>query len=280
MFRNVGKTLSIYQLAELGGTAFTRACTQQNIQAGFKSSGIWPLDKDIFTDIDFMPTDITYRPLVSEPKTSLTPLIQPSLANVMATNCGETSDSSLPSVNYSNINSPEQVTVFSSPEMFKGCTRAAPRKQSNRGRKCGKTMLATSSPAMNDIKEKKVKKSNPGPSKVKKSLFQPETENVSVSSDSDDIPYDDSTDSDVFDNESDMDVENEVVEMETAESVVRMDIVESVNVDDFVLCEFELKAGKRKYLIGKVLQQQDEDGDVEVSFLRKNAKIVDTFFMA
>ena len=123
-------------------------------------------------------------------------------------------------------------------------------------------------------KKKKVKKSNPGPSKVKKSLFQPGTENVSVSSDSDDITYG------VFDNESNMYVQNEVVEMETAESVVRMDIVESVNVDDFVLCEFELKAGKRKYLIGKVLQQQDEDGDVEVSFLRKSAKIVDTFFMA
>ena len=48
MLRNVGKPITIYQIAELDGEAIVKAATLSNVQSGFQSSGIWPLIK-IFT---------------------------------------------------------------------------------------------------------------------------------------------------------------------------------------------------------------------------------------
>nr|KAI8763259.1 hypothetical protein BgiMline_006195 [Biomphalaria glabrata] len=65
---NVNTFMSIYQLAELGGTAFLKASKKQNILSGFKTSGVWPLDKDIFSDDEFLPSDVTDRPMVADPE--------------------------------------------------------------------------------------------------------------------------------------------------------------------------------------------------------------------
>lgn len=62
MLQNVGKTISIYQLAQLGGTAFVRAATPENICSGFRASGIWPLNPEAFDNIDYLPSSITDRP--------------------------------------------------------------------------------------------------------------------------------------------------------------------------------------------------------------------------
>ncbi|KAK6964347.1 pogo transposable element with krab domain [Biomphalaria glabrata] len=55
---------------------------------------------------------------------------------------------------------------------------------------------------------------------------------------------------------------------------VRMDSVESVNVNDYVLCEFEV-GKKTKYLVGKVMKEEDEDGDI--LFCKRVGKLVDKF---
>ena len=59
MMRNPGKQLTIYQTAELAGIALTSAATPANIQAGFKASGIWPFDKCVFSETDFLPSNLT-----------------------------------------------------------------------------------------------------------------------------------------------------------------------------------------------------------------------------
>ena len=38
MLRNVGKPISIYQIAKLGGGAYAKAATPSNINSGFKAS--------------------------------------------------------------------------------------------------------------------------------------------------------------------------------------------------------------------------------------------------
>lgn len=38
------------------------AANMSNIQSGFKVSGIWPYNPDIFTDEEFLPSYITHRP--------------------------------------------------------------------------------------------------------------------------------------------------------------------------------------------------------------------------
>ena len=61
MMRNPGKTLSIFNIAQLVGEAWTKAATPQNILAGFKVSGIWPFDRNIFGDDEYLPSNVTDR---------------------------------------------------------------------------------------------------------------------------------------------------------------------------------------------------------------------------
>lgn len=63
LMRHPGKTVSIYNVAELLGQAFDRAMTPSNIKSGFRKTGIFPFDRHIFTDNDFMPSEVTNRPL-------------------------------------------------------------------------------------------------------------------------------------------------------------------------------------------------------------------------
>ena len=58
---NVGKRFSIYEVAEATAKACDVAFTHNNIKAGFRATGIWPFDKNIFTKSDFLsskPTDL------------------------------------------------------------------------------------------------------------------------------------------------------------------------------------------------------------------------------
>ena len=52
MMRNVGKLITIYQIAELAGTALTKATTPENAIATFRVSGVWPFDRDIFSNVN------------------------------------------------------------------------------------------------------------------------------------------------------------------------------------------------------------------------------------
>ncbi|XP_004210946.2 uncharacterized protein LOC101237870 [Hydra vulgaris] len=54
MLYNPGRTFTIYQVAASVGLAFLKAITPSNIVAAFKKTGIFPFDRNVFTDIDFM----------------------------------------------------------------------------------------------------------------------------------------------------------------------------------------------------------------------------------
>ncbi|KAG1702374.1 hypothetical protein GQR58_004503 [Nymphon striatum] len=55
--------MTTYKIPALVGKAFPQAMTPVNIQSGFRVSGIYPLDRNIFTDDEFLPADVTDRPL-------------------------------------------------------------------------------------------------------------------------------------------------------------------------------------------------------------------------
>ena len=56
---HLGTPFTIYQIAYCVKTAWGRSMTPQNIIAGFRKTGIFPYDKEIFTDADFLPSYIT-----------------------------------------------------------------------------------------------------------------------------------------------------------------------------------------------------------------------------
>lgn len=67
MTSHPGKTVTIYDLPGIIGQAFSLSFTNANIVSGFKATGIFPFNRDVFDDIDFMPSYVTDRP---EPPTT------------------------------------------------------------------------------------------------------------------------------------------------------------------------------------------------------------------
>ncbi|KAK3785927.1 hypothetical protein RRG08_013931 [Elysia crispata] len=59
---NAGKQMSIHSVPQMVSYAFPKAFTPANILPGFKSTGIYPMDRNILPDHKFMPTYSTDRP--------------------------------------------------------------------------------------------------------------------------------------------------------------------------------------------------------------------------
>lgn len=70
LMRHPGKPITIYDLGEVIGIAFQKAMTPVNISKAFKKCGIYPFDKFIFTEEDFLPSSVTDRPCPDAPHTS------------------------------------------------------------------------------------------------------------------------------------------------------------------------------------------------------------------
>jgi len=51
--------MTIYNIPEVIAAAYPLTMTSANIQAGFKCTGIYPFNKDVFTALDFAPSFIT-----------------------------------------------------------------------------------------------------------------------------------------------------------------------------------------------------------------------------
>lgn len=62
---NPGKVVTLWQISSIFGSAFIQAATMRTAMHGFEASGIWPPNRNIFSDSDFLPaetTDVTKEP--------------------------------------------------------------------------------------------------------------------------------------------------------------------------------------------------------------------------
>ncbi|XP_026331553.1 uncharacterized protein LOC113238919 [Hyposmocoma kahamanoa] len=66
MMRNPGHPVTIYDVGSLIGQAFEKSMTPVNIRKSFMKTGIYPFDRHIFSEDDFMPSSVTDRPEVLE----------------------------------------------------------------------------------------------------------------------------------------------------------------------------------------------------------------------
>ena len=62
MVSHPGKTITIYDVAELVGKADEQALTPRNIRLGFAASDIWPFNRDVFLEDKFLPSYVSDRP--------------------------------------------------------------------------------------------------------------------------------------------------------------------------------------------------------------------------
>lgn len=67
LLNHPGVPLNIYGIAGCVGQAFQRSMTPMNITAGFRKTGIFPFDRNIFTAEDFLLSKVTDRALMISP---------------------------------------------------------------------------------------------------------------------------------------------------------------------------------------------------------------------
>lgn len=62
LLQNPGQTVSVYELANFLRQAHDQAMTPMNILSGFRNTGIFPFNRNIFSEVDFLISAVTDRP--------------------------------------------------------------------------------------------------------------------------------------------------------------------------------------------------------------------------
>jgi len=187
---NPGIPFSIYNVASCVNEAYARAMTPQNIISGFRKTGIFPYNPEVFTDEDYLLSSVTDRPnptdQESEPTEQALPETQepifdqlhpipdlemldfeeqgiPSEDTSFEEQSGEDlgvreiegSDNSVPnSSGLPEESSPPTTRKFIGPEVFIGYPKAKPRKNNRQREKKG-AIIATDTPEKEKIRSKK-----------------------------------------------------------------------------------------------------------------------------
>lgn len=133
-------------------------------------TGIFPFDRNVFTDDDFMPSEVTNQQQYIPPSTASTSRNQinepGSLEHMPAQEMQRTPERFCSETNNMNENSnlvsliEENITftqnggnILRSPLECRDYPKAKPRSNSSKGRKLGRTIIATDSPVKKDIEE-------------------------------------------------------------------------------------------------------------------------------
>lgn len=277
MLSNPGKPISIYDVAELVGKAYSQAFTPRNISSGFEVSGIWPLNSNIFKEDEFLPSEVTNRPEPSiaivhevqegrgetplkvpepEPSTSKAHEVEDDRREILldVTNQLESSNLKLHNVQVDH----QMPLIIKTPEQLRPLPRAPPRKESRQGRKRGKCRIATDTPEKMEIEEdfrrreeKKVKTVTRKINLQKNIRIQP-VRTVSSSSDEDKnlcVPYTDSSDDGDF-----------------VEDVEDDDSITDIKSGDFCVVELKGKKNIKNYVA--VIINIDRN-DLKVKYLKR-----------
>ncbi|KAG8235029.1 hypothetical protein J437_LFUL015700 [Ladona fulva] len=149
-----GRAVTINQVGKLMDGAFTRAALMQTAIKGFFKTGICPLDRNIFPDHMYAPSDTTDRPeAASEPQPSTCgSILQQGAAESQPSTSGNASGFFSPS-------SEERSTFTISPKILMHPLKEVERTQKKKScRKKGKTVILTSSPNKKELEIEMEKK--------------------------------------------------------------------------------------------------------------------------
>lgn len=236
-----GKRIDIYNIAEILGQSYGQAFCTQNIVSAFKSTGIYPLNKNCFKEHEFLPASVTDIPLEPQPAPINIPF-EPQPSTSQSTN------ETLPTIvqgDEISTEGDEEGALYFSPELVRPFPKAERQVQSKRGRKKRATEILTSTPNIQKLKDELDEKLK---SKVTKKLplaSPSSSENEDQSEQ--EISFASSTLTENFDEEEDDD--------------------RPLEVSSFVLVRFATTK-TIKYFVGQI-KEVLPDEEYKVSFLRK-----------
>lgn len=294
LLNHPGVPLSLYDIGFCVAIAHERSMTPANITSGFRKTGIFPFDPNIFSEEDFLCSAVTDRPKnmsLSEklnenifapdqdPSTSSTSIIStttnlnPNITD-MDQGSSRTQTSNFCKGEYN----------FVSPKEFKGFPKAENRKKGN-SRQKGKSMIATDTPEKEELEKREIDRNKRNVKVVRKRVLDssdPKNERINICSrkptpkrvipESSDTSDDDLSVTDGL-NTSSGD-ENWVPEPRPSgfEELARIPVK-----DDYVLVEFKESTKKLPvYYVARILEVQS-NGDFFVTYLRKSTKMRDKF---
>lgn len=271
MVNHPGSTMTIYDIPGIVKIAFPMSFTQSNIISGFAVTGIFPFNRDIFSEADFLPSDVTNRPC---------PLPQEKTPAVGATpNQKPVVDIPADSV------SPSGSTPLSSPavtlEQIRPYPKAGPRKNSSKGRKKGSTKILTDTPIKEKIaeearlkRERKEMQTSRPKAAARKKLDLSLSKNTSRKRKH--RPRESSSDSEASETAYYSGVDNDIENCSSSEeegsvelNVTRPsedDMQQKPQINDYVLVKFPTKRTVLHY-VGLV--ESVGESEYEVSFLKK-----------
>lgn len=155
-----GLPMTIYDIPGIVRVALPGAGTPANVSAGFSTTGIWPFDREKFSDSDFAPSLVTDQPAPPVPvgqsgSSSAAPPVEAGPSSHLLI-------SPLPDMSPS---SGLQGHDFS-PETIRPHPKAGPRKTRENGRRKRKSAILTDTPVKEALEQEKK------PKKVKRKLVQ------------------------------------------------------------------------------------------------------------
>ena len=180
MMNHPGQPITIHDIAEIVGSAYPLAVTPMNIVSGFKCTGIYPYNPNVFSEEDFLSSYVTDRDMEEDSREEV-PVIPPPAVSATSTHVStlsvpeeqqvaSTSSVSGPAVASTSSNNEEEVSISSPtvrPEDISPFPKAGPRKRKG-GRKKGKSIILTDTPVKEQLRAaQENRKQNKGKAKPK-----------------------------------------------------------------------------------------------------------------
>lgn len=130
---NPGRVIGQTEVAQLVNEAFKKVATVNNATSGFKTSGVWPIDREIFSEEDFAAASVTD-------------------INLPSTSSEKNSSQNITATISSTLSTSESLHEYTPLSTIKPFPKA---KEQTRRRKGKKSVIATNSPFKNELEKKR-----------------------------------------------------------------------------------------------------------------------------